>query len=117
MGDEGFSVAVAGKVGSLSSYWRVRLVRHWVPRRVRAHIYLFILGHFLRQLMKLKMDRGGVELSVREALIMLRRVKLVTVTCGGRIVDKQLTMVGAEQEKLLELCGCREDIARVSGGI
>jgi len=101
----------------MKSYVKVRPVRHWVPRRVRAHIYLCILGYFLRQLLKLKMDRGGIEMSVREALMVLKRVKLVTVTCGDRVVDKQLTMLGAEQEKLLELCGCSEDIARVSGGI
>ena len=101
----------------MKSYVKVRPVRHWVPRRVRAHIYLCILGYFLRQLLKLKMVRGGVEMSVREALMVLKRVKLVTVTCGDRVVDKQLTMLGAEQEKLLELCGCSEDMARVSGGI
>jgi transposase len=39
----------------MKSYVKVRPVRHWVPRRVRAHIHLYILGYFLRQLLKLKM--------------------------------------------------------------
>ena len=32
----------------MKSYVKVRPVLHWVPRRVRAHIYLCILGYFLR---------------------------------------------------------------------
>ncbi len=101
----------------MKSYVKVRPIRHWVPRRVRAHIYLCILGYFLRQLLKLKMDRGGVEMSVREALLRLRRVRLVDVTCGRVLVDRQLTSIDEAQRKLLELSGCSEDMARSSGGI
>ena len=101
----------------MKSYVKVRPVRHWVPRRVRAHIYLCILGYFLRQLLKLKMERGGIEMSVREAIMLLGRVRLVTVTCGGKVVDKQLTHMDDRQRKLLELCGCREDMARETGSI
>ena len=89
----------------MKSYVKVRPIRHWVPRRVRAHIYLCILGYFLRQLLKLKMDRGGVDMSVREALMRLRRVKLVTVASGGVVLDKRLTTLDGCQEELLELCG------------
>jgi transposase len=101
----------------MKSYVRVRPVRHWAPRRVRAHIYLCILGYFLRQLLKLKMERGGMEMSVREALMRLRRVRLVDVMCGGMLVDRQLTSIDGSQLKLLELSGCSEDIASVGEGI
>ncbi len=89
----------------MKSYVKVRPVRHWVPRRVRAHIYLCILGYFLRQLLKLKMDRGGVEMSVREALMRLRRVKSVTIASGDVVLAKRLTTLDPCQERLLELCG------------
>ena len=89
----------------MKSYVKVRPVRHWVPRRVRAHIYLCILGYFLRQLLKLKMDRGGVEMSVREALMRLRRVKSVTIASGDVVLAKRLTALDPCQERLLELCG------------
>jgi hypothetical protein len=48
---------------------------------VRAHIYLCILGYFLRQL--LKMERVGMEMSVREAL---RRVRSVTIASGDVVL-------------------------------
>ena len=47
----------------------------WVSRRMRAHICLCILGYFLRQLLKSRMDRGGVGMPVREALMRLRRAR------------------------------------------
>ncbi len=56
-------------------------------------------------------------MSVREALMRLRRVRLVDVTCGGVLVDRQLTSIDESQQKLLELSGCSEDMARASGGI
>ena len=89
----------------MKSYVKVRPVRHWVPRRVRAHIYLCILGYFLRQLLKLKMVRGGVDMSVREALMRLRRVKSVTIASGDVVLAKRLTTLDPCQERLLELCG------------
>ena len=89
----------------MKSYVKVRPVRHWVPRRVRAHIYLCILGYFLRQLLKLKMERGGVGMSVREALMRLRRVKSVTIASGDVVLAKRLTTLDPCQERLLELCG------------
>jgi hypothetical protein len=50
---------------------------------VRARVYLSILGYFLWQLLGMKLDRRGMEMSVREALMRLGRVKLITVTRGG----------------------------------
>ena len=70
-----------------------------------AHIYLCILGYFLRQLLKLKMERGGMEMAVREALMRLRRVKSVTIASGDVVLAKRLTALDPCQERLLELCG------------
>ena len=78
---------------------------HRKDGNIRVHVSMCFLGYFLRQLLKLKMDRGGVEMSVREALVRLRRVKLVTVASGGVVLDKRLTTVDPCQERLLELCG------------
>ena len=89
----------------MKSYVRVRPIRHWVPRRVRSHVYLCILGYFLRQLMKLKLVEADEEISVREALVLLRRLKLVTVSAGGVVLEKRLTVVDVRQEKLLAACG------------
>jgi hypothetical protein len=89
----------------MKSYVRVRPIRHWVPRRVRSHVYLCILGYFLRQLMKLKLVEADDEMSVREALVLLRRLKLVTVSAGGVVLEKRLTVVDVRQEKLLAACG------------
>ncbi len=56
-------------------------------------------------------------MSVREALMRLRRVRLVDVTCGGVLVDRQLTSIDETQRKLLVLSGCSEDMASVGEGI
>jgi hypothetical protein len=44
-------------------------------------------------------------MSVREALMRLRRVKSVTVASGGVVLAKPLTTLDPCQERLLELCG------------
>ena len=35
-----------------------------LEHRLRVHVYLRVLGHFLRQLPTLRMDRGGLGLGV-----------------------------------------------------
>jgi hypothetical protein len=49
--------------------------------------------------------REGVEMSVREALMRLRRVKSVTIASGDVVLAKRLTALDPCQERLLELCG------------
>ena len=72
---------------------------------MRVHIYLCILVYFPRQLLKLKMDRGGVGMPVREALMRLRRARSVTIASGDFVMAKRLTTLDPCQERLLELCG------------
>ena len=72
---------------------------------MRAHIYLCILVYFLKQLLKLRMDRGGLEMSVMEALMRLRRVRPVTIASGGMVLAKRLTTLDRRQEGSLGLCG------------
>ena len=62
------------------------------------------MGYFFRQLLKLKMDRGGVDMSVREVLMRLRRVKSVTIASGDEVLAKRLTALDPCQERVLELC-------------
>ena len=44
-------------------------------------------------------------MSVREALMRLRRVKSVTIASGDVVLAKRLTALDPCQERLLELCG------------
>ena len=76
-----------------------------MPRRVRAHIHLCILGYFPRQLLKLKMDGGGVGMSVREALMRLRRVRSVTIASGDVVLAKHPAALDPCQERLPEPWG------------
>lgn len=88
---------------TLKNPLRIRPIRHWVPEMVRAHIYICVLGYLLRQMLSLYLKRGGMNISIRDSLIQLRRVKLVQL-CGFKnsSCDK-LTHLSSDQKKLFDV--------------
>jgi len=87
---------------------KIRPIRHWVPEMVRAHVYICILGYLLRQMLHFLIKRQGLSCSVREALISLRRVKLIQI---GDDKDRclRLTNLNDDQRELFDLVGMSHD--------
>ncbi|MBD3408086.1 MAG: IS1634 family transposase, partial [Candidatus Lokiarchaeota archaeon] len=84
---------------------KIRPIRHWVPDMVRAHIYIYLLGYLLRQMLKYLLKRGNIDLSIRESLIQLRRVKLVQMGIQSQNTRFKLTHLSDDQRKLFDLVG------------
>lgn len=81
----------------------IRPIRHWVPRMVRAHIYICILGFLLRQMLRFLMKRKGLSYSINEALLTLRRVKLIQMGEGEHETCLRLTRLNDKQKELFDL--------------
>lgn len=84
---------------------KIRPVRHWVPQMVRAHIYVCILGYLLRQMLRFLMKRKGLDCTLHEALIALRRIKLIQIGENKENMCLKLTRLNDAQKELFGLVG------------
>jgi len=99
---------------TLKNPLKIRPIRHWVPEMVRAHIYICLLGYLLRQMLKYLLRKGNVDLSIREALIELRRVKLVQMGMRSQNSRFKLTHLSDDQKKLFDLVGLDQSVNELS---
>ena len=83
----------------------IRPIRHWIPEMVRAHIYICILGYLLRQMLQFLMKRKNLDYSINEALVALRRIKLIQIGKANENTVFKLTHLTERQKELLELVG------------
>ncbi len=83
---------------------RVRPIGHWVPHMIRAHIYICILAHLLRQILKLLLKRAEYSDSFSRAFTLLRRVKLVECGSAAQSFFK-LTHLTEQQRELFKIIG------------
>ena len=96
---------------------KIRPVRHWVPQMVRAHVYICILGYFLRQMLQFLIKRNNVTLSINQALVALRRIKAIEYGISSPEPCCKLTHLTPLQKELLDLVGLRESLPFISKGI
>ena len=99
---------------TLKNPLKIRPIRHWVPEMVRAHIYICLLGYLLRQMLKYLLKRGNIDLSIRESLIQLRRVKLVQMGIRSQNSRFKLTHLSDDQKKLFDLIGLSHSVTELS---
>jgi transposase len=99
---------------TLKNPLKIRPIRHWVPEMVRAHIYICLLGYLLRQMLKYLLKKGNVDLSIREALIELRRIKLVQMGMRSQNLRFKLTNLSDDQKKLFDLVGLDQSVNELS---
>lgn len=90
---------------TLKNPLRIRPIRHWVPEMVRAHIYICLLGYLLRQMLKFLLKNGNMDISLRESLILLRRIKWVQIGNTDKNPCFKITHMSDEQKKLFDLLG------------
>jgi len=90
---------------TLKNPLKIRPIRHWVPEMVRAHIYICLLGYLLRQMLKYLLKKSDMELTLREALIHLRRIKLIQIGRTDQAGRYKLTHMSDQQKKLFDLVG------------
>ena len=81
---------------------KVRPVRHRKPEMIRAHVYICVLGFFIRKMIVYLLKSANVGLSYREALLELRRIKLILLSEEGDSVVKTLTALSEKQKSILD---------------
>lgn len=85
----------------IKDFIRVRPIYHWTGRRVRAHIFICMLGHFLEKMLERKLEMMKVKMTARRALESVRTVKLAQMKIGEEII-KQMTKPGPQQQGILK---------------
>jgi transposase len=84
----------------MKSSLRLRPVRHWTVRRIRANVFLCVLALQIERWMRKSLR----PVSAQKAVELLRRIKAVTVTSPGGS-SRVTTVVTAEQKDLLKRLG------------
>lgn len=70
----------------LKDFIELRPIYHRVDPRVRCHVFICVLAHFLEKLVQRKLDAAGVDSTARKALTELKKLRLVT----DRIMDVEM---------------------------
>jgi len=99
---------------TLKNPLRIRPIRHWVPDMVRAHIYICLLGYLLRQMLKFLLKNGNLDISLRESMILLRRIKLVQIGNTDNNPCFRITHMSDEQKKLFDLLDLNHSLKDLS---
>jgi len=86
---------------SLKSTLSIQPVRHWLWRRVKAHIFICYLGYLHLSWMKMLLEKGGISLSPVKALEQLETIYNVKLTDKktGMSTTKTVPLT-EEQEKI-----------------
>ena len=84
---------------------RIRPVRHRKPEMIRAHVYICVLGFFIRKMIIYLLKNANFEITYRETLLELRRIKLVVLSEEVGSVVKTLTVLNEKQRNILDTVG------------
>ncbi len=68
---------------TLKSFLRVRPVYHFTERRIRAHIFLCVLGYLMENHLRQRLLQAGAPYSARAALEALEPLRVVTYDLPG----------------------------------
>jgi transposase len=89
----------------LKTYLEVRPVYHFRPDRVRNHVRLCFLAHWLCARLGQEWRAKGQAVDVPRLLRRLQAIRVGTVTLAGQAVRRLLTQVPAELNAVLEPLG------------
>ena len=89
----------------LKTYLEVRPVHHFRPDRVRNHVRLCFLAHWLCARLGQEWRAQGQAVDVPRLLRRLQAIRMGTVTLAGRAVRRLLTEVPAELNAVLDQLG------------
>jgi hypothetical protein len=68
---------------SMKDFLKLRPIYHFSEERVRAHVYVCVLGYLLQKSLEHKLDAAGLDLTAEKALDILSQVHLV----GNKLGD------------------------------
>lgn len=99
--------AVENMFKELKDFLCVMPVYHYADRRVKAHIFVCVLALFLEKYFEQKLEKAHLDISVRTALRLLQKVKVV-VNQVGELTLKYVTPPTDEIKKILNAVGLVE---------
>lgn len=87
---------------TLKDFIEVRPVFHWLPRRVKCHVFICVLAQFLERLLQLKINGANKKLSAQRALYHMKSVRIGQIKDGDQIIEK-VTLPGPIQQAILNV--------------
>jgi transposase len=94
-----------------------RPLHHWTDQKIRVHAFTCVLALLLSSLLRRRLVRKGIDLSIVKILATLSEIKEVALYYRGRrsrtqsVID--LNEVTPEQERLLEVLNLRRHLDSV----
>lgn len=88
----------------LKDFIKVAPVYHWRYRRVKAHVFICVLALLLERLLERKLKDAHVDVSARQALEALKRIRVVSNRVG-HLELKYVTPPTEDLNKILAACG------------
>lgn len=85
----------------IKSFIKVRPIRHWITKRVKAHIFLCILAYLLQKVLEYKLELSKLKMTAQEALSELSGIKMISYKVGDKVIDK-VTKINDKQKLILE---------------
>lgn len=80
---------------------RIRPINHRKLTRVKAHVFICVLGYLLRTMMDYILARAESGANAEQATQLLHRIKLITLHFAGNYTQK-LTQLSDEQKKIFD---------------
>jgi transposase len=88
----------------IKCFIKVRPIRHWIPKRVKAHIFLCVLSYLIQKVMEYKLELNDLKMTAQEVLNELHGIKMISYKVGDKVIDK-VTNVDEKQRLILEKLG------------
>lgn len=86
----------------------IRPMRHWNEVRVKGHVCLCVLAHFVISATEYLSKKKGVKLSARKILRFLGELKLTQIDLPGGERRFSLTVLGKDHQRILETLGIKK---------
>jgi len=91
----------------LKDFLGIMPIYHFADRRVKAHIFVCVLTLFLQKYFEQKLERAKLNISVRKAIKLLKKIKVV-INQVGKLTLKYITPPTQQTKKILQTVGIIE---------
>ena len=85
---------------------KINPIRHWNPQRVRAHVFVCVIGYLIYSVAKFKLRSNGISTNVIDVLDDLGDIKQYQKSyVGSDREERYLTAISKKQKRLLSILG------------
>ena len=91
----------------LKDFLGIMPIYHYADRRVREHIFVCVLALFLQKYFEQKLEKAHIDISVRKAIKLLKRIKVV-INKVGKLTLKYVIPPTQQTKKILQTVGIIE---------